>query len=459
MATQIHYRHRHLHFLIVPLMSQSHLIPMTDFAKLLAAHDRDLTTPLNATQFQSLIDRATSSDLDIHLLPLRFPGSEAGLPENIENMDSLTSPDQIIHFLTATSLLQQPLEKLISELKPPPSCLITSNALPWTSEVAVKFDIPRYVFNAISCFTLLCSNRIDEGDLNLDSESIIVPDMPHRIESKKTQLPKFLGRNPQKLKEILDPMKDGIASARGILVNSFEEMEMKYVEEYKKVAERTWCIGPVSLCNKEVSDKFDRGNKAAIDEHYCLKWLDTKSLNSVIYACFGSLCHISCSQLIEIGLGLESSDRPFIWIIRGADKSAEVEKWLEAERFEDRNKEKGLVIKGWAPQLMILLHPAVGGFLTHCGWNSTLEGVCAGVPMITWPMFAEQFYNEKLITEVLRIGVRIGIEVGMQWGNEEEVGVFVRRDKVKKAIEEVMRDGEEGGETRRRAWRDGKESN
>ncbi|KAH7857821.1 hypothetical protein Vadar_016826 [Vaccinium darrowii] len=271
---------------------------------------------------------------------------------------------------------------------------------------------------------VLCSNRIDEGDLNLDSESIIVPDVPHRIEFKKTQLPKFLRRNPQKLKEILDPIKDGISSARGILVNSFEEMELKYVEEYKKVAERTWCIGPVSLSNKEVSEKFDRGNKAAIDEHYCLKWLDSKSLNSVIYACFGSL---------------------------GADKSAEVENWLEADRFEDRNIEKGLVIKGWAPQVMILSHPAVGGFLTHCGWNSTLEGVCAGVPMITWPMFAEQFYNENLITEVLRIGVRIGVEVGMQWGNEDEVGVFVRREKVKKAIEEVMRDGEEGGETRRRA--------
>lgn len=279
--------------------------------------------------------------------------------------------------------------------------------------------------------------------------------MPQRIEFKKTQLPEFVRKNSHKLKGILDQMKDTKASARGILVNSFEEMEMKYVEEYKKVSKRTWCIGPVSLCNKEVSDKFDRGNKAAIDEHYCLKWLDSKSSNSVIYACFGSLCHISCSQLIEIGLGLESLNRPFIWIIRGADKSAEMEKWLETERFEERNKERGLVIKGWAPQVMILSHPAVGGFLTHCGWNSTLEGVCAGVPMITWPMFAEQFYNEKLITEVLRIGVRIGVEVGMQWGDEEEEEeeevVFVKREKVRKAIEEVMRDGEGGGERRRRA--------
>ncbi|XP_058205841.1 UDP-glycosyltransferase 73C3-like [Rhododendron vialii] len=448
MATQIHH---HLHFLIVPLMSQSHLIPMTDFAKLLAAHHRGLTvtiitTPLNAARFQPLIDRATSSGFNIRLIPLHFPCSEAGLPESIENLDSLTSPDHVTLFFTATSLLQQPLEKLISELKPPPNCLITSNALPWTSEIAAKFDIPIYVFNAISCFTLLCSNRIEDGVINTDSESILVPDMPHRIEFKKTQLPEFVRKNASQLKRILDHMR----GARGILVNSFEEMEMKYVEGYKKIAENSWCIGPVSLCNKEVSDKFDRGNKAAIDEHYCLKWLDSKSSNSVIYACFGSLCHISCSQLIEIGLGLESLNRPFIWIIRGADKSVELEMWLETEEFEERNKERGLVIKGWAPQVMILSHPAVGGFLTHCGWNSTLEGVCAGVPMVTWPMFAEQFYNEKLVTEVLGIGVRIGVEVGMQWGNEE-VEVLVKREKVKAAVEEVMRDGEEGGERRRRA--------
>ncbi|KAG5556790.1 hypothetical protein RHGRI_007148 [Rhododendron griersonianum] len=176
MATQIH-RH-HLHFLIVPLMSQSHLIPMTDFAKLLAAHHRGLavtivTTPLNAARFQPLIDRATASGLGIRLIPLEFPCSEAGLPENIENMDSLTSPDHLTLFFTATSLLQQPLEKLIAELEPPPSCLITSNALPWTSEIATKLGIPRYDFNALSCFTLLCSNRINDVVIDTDSESIL----------------------------------------------------------------------------------------------------------------------------------------------------------------------------------------------------------------------------------------------------------------------------------------------
>ncbi|KAL6987295.1 hypothetical protein U1Q18_013046 [Sarracenia purpurea var. burkii] len=473
-------QNQQLHFLIVPLMSQSHLIPMTDFAKLLAQRRHltvtIITTPLNAARFQPIIDRATKAGLKIHLIPLRFPCREAGLPDGCENMDILTSPDLVIKFFVATGMLQQPLEKLVSELEPRPNCIITSNALPWTSEIARKFKIPRFVFNAISCFTLLCSHMISLSDVDADgfnevadknpvtvhdsssSESILVPDIPHRIEFKKSQLPEFIRRNSGKLNGILDQMKEAQLSARGVLVNTFEEMEPSYVEGYKKnVTEKTWCIGPVSLCNKETTDKFDRGNAAAIDEHDCLKWLDSKNPGSVVYACFGSLCHISAPQLIEIGLGLEASARPFIWIIRGADKSAELEKWLAEERFEERNKEKGLVIQGWAPQVLILSHPAVGGFLTHCGWNSTLEGVCAGVPMITWPMFAEQFYNEKLITEVLRIGVRIGVEVGMQWREEEEeeeeVGLLVKREKVKKAVEEVMMDGddEKGGERRKRA--------
>ena len=304
------------------------------------------------------------------------------------------------------------------------------------------------MFNALSCFTLLCSKLVEESPKNSESVSISVRDM--RIEFPKAQLPESMRRNADKLNGMLDQMKEAKRSAQGVLVNSLEEMEPEIVEEYKKVVkENIWCIGPVSLCNREISDQFHRGNKAAKDEQDCLKWLDSKKSGSVLYACFGSLCHISSPQLIEIGLGLEASNQPFIWIIRGVDCSEEIEKWLKEERFEERTGERGLVIRGWAPQVLILSHPAVGGFLTHCGWNSTLEGVCAGVPMITWPMFAEQFYNEKLVTQVLRIGVRVGAENGMVWGEEEKV--LVKRERVKKAIEEVMMDGEDCEERRKRA--------
>ena len=114
-------------------------------------------------------------------------------------------------------------------------------------------------------------------------------------------------------------------------------------------------------------------------------------------------------------------------------------KWISEEGFEERTKGRGLIIRGWAPQVLILSHPSIGGFLTHCGWNSTLEGISAGVPMITWPLFADQFLNEKLVTQVLKIGVSVGMEVPMKFGEEEKTGVLVKKEDIKRAICIVMR--------------------
>ncbi|CAH2056802.1 unnamed protein product [Thlaspi arvense] len=207
-------------------------------------------------------------------------------------------------------------------------------------------------------------------------------------------------------------MREAESSAFGVVVNSFTELEGGCAEEYEKaIKKKVWCVGPVSLCNRAVSDKFERGNRASIDEKTCLNWLDSMQPNSVLYACLGSQCRLVPSQLIELGLGLEASNHPFIWVIKIGERFEELEKWFVEEKFEERIKGRGLLIKGWAPQLLILSHPATKAFLTHCGWNSTIEGVCSGVPLVTWPMFAEQFFNEKLVVEILRVGVRVGVDV------------------------------------------------
>jgi UDP-glucosyl transferase 73C len=188
-----------------------------------------------------------------------------------------------------------------------------------------------------------------------------------------------------------------------------------------------------------------------MDENQCLKWLDSWPPSSVIYACLGSLNRLTPPQLMELGLGLEASNKPFIWVLRGSYKSQEMENLLLEDGFEERVKGRGLIIHGWAPQVLILSHPAIGGFLTHCGWNSSLEGICAGVPMMTWPMFAEQFLNEKLIVQILEVGVRVGVELALTWGEEEKFGVAVKRENVEEAVEKIMGEGEEREERRERA--------
>ncbi|MFS7944783.1 putative UDP-glucuronosyl/UDP-glucosyltransferase, UDP-glycosyltransferase family [Helianthus anomalus] len=119
--------------------------------------------------------------------------------------------------------------------------------------------------------------------------------------------------------------------------------------------------------------------------------------------------------------------------------------------FESRVKGRGVLIRGWASQVLIISHPAVDAFLTHCGWNSTIEGVCAGVPMITWPQFAEQFFNERLVIQVLGTGVGVGAQRVMHLDDDNRDVIQVKRGGVCKAVKMAMDEGREGEERREKA--------
>ncbi|XVE96564.1 hypothetical protein REPUB_Repub02eG0233500 [Reevesia pubescens] len=447
------------HFLFIPLMCPGHIIPLIDIARLLGERGVAVTiviTPLNATRFGSIIDRATKSGLPISFLQLQFPSTEVGLPKGCESIDSLPSLDLVGKFLTAQSMLQEPLEQSLQEMKSFPSCIVTDKNIPWIAEIALKFQIPRILFDGTSCFTHMCTHTLHKSKVyeNLsESEPFVIPGLPDRIEFTKAQLPGSF--NPGSNKDMIafrQTVKDSEAGAFGMLFNSFEELETEYVKAYREAAGfKVWCIGPVSLCNKESLDKAERGKIPSIDENQCMKWLDSKPSGSVIYVCFGSLSRIPSLQLIEIGKALEASNRPFIWVLREGYKKEEMEKWLEVG-YEERVKGRGVLIRGWSPQVLILSHQAIGGFLTHCGWNSTLEGICAGVPMITWPLFAEQFYNEKLIVQVLDIGVGLGTQqVVMHFGDKDKSWALLKAEDIKKAIDKLMDGGEEGEQRRKRA--------
>lgn len=460
-------RMNQLHFVLIPLMSPGHLIPMIDMARLLAQHGvlaTIVTTPLNAIRFNSTIQRASDSGLPIQLLSLRFPSTEAGLPHGCENVDKLPSRILIKNLFAASTMLQKPFEDLLSTLQPPASCIVSGKNLAWTVETSRRFRIPRVFFDGMGCFASSCTHRLEISKVHervlSDSESFVVPGIPHRLELTKGKLPESLNPGSPDLTAVRSTMRAAEAVADAILVNTFEDLEADYVEEYKRAKgnDNVWCIGPVSVSNKSKLDKMQRGDEtetASVEVPEWLKWLDSWESGSVIYACLGSICGLKPWQLKELGLGLEASNRPFIWVIRGGEQSHGLEKWILEDGFEGRTKRRGLVIRGWAPQVLILSHPAIGGFLTHCGWNSTLEGIEAGVPLITCPLFAEQFLNESLAVEVLGIGVRVGIEAAVTWGLEEKSGLVIKREDVRKAIEKVTDKGK-AEEARKRARELGK---
>ncbi|KAJ4718359.1 Glycosyltransferase [Melia azedarach] len=442
-----------VHFILFPFLAQGHLIPMIDIARLLAKHGvlvTVATTPVNAARFETVLARTRQSGLQIQVMELPFPFEEAGLPEGCENLDLLPSEDYYGSFYYALQKLQLPLENLFEKLKPPPSCIISDMCYPWTISVSRKFNVPRISFIGYSCSCLLCLHSLHiskvHENVSSDSEHFVVPGLPDKLEVTRSQLPEFL-----KNRSFGEPNLAADMASYGVLVNSFEELEQAYVEEYKKARNgKIWCIGPASLCNKDDKDKIERGKKASIDGVECLKWLDLQQPSSVVYVALGSLCGHSTSQLIELGLGLEASQKPFIWIIGEGHRSKGLEEWVFEEKFEERIKGRGLLIRGWAPQIQILSHPAIGGFLTHCGWNSLLEAISCGVPLVTWPYFGDQFLNEKLVVQVLKIGVRIGVEHGRNFAEERKNEALVKKEDIIKAINKLMDEGEERDERRRR---------
>ncbi|KAG1335545.1 UDP-glycosyltransferase 73C3 [Cocos nucifera] len=431
------------------------MIPMVDLAGLLAergARVSFITTPVNAARIKAIINRVKESGLPIHFIELQFPCAEAGLPKGCESMDLLPSKDYDRTFFEATRLLREPLARYLQAQWPRPTCMVADLCYPWTADVARELRMPRLIFHGPSCFFILCTHLMQQHGIydrvTNDFEPILLPGLPHPVEFTKAQAPgPFNAPGWEKLRsEVLEAE----STADGVVMNTFDDLEHPYIELYRKVmGKKVWTVGPLSLNSKDLDGKAARGNKSAIDHHRVQGWLDSRKPKSVLYVSFGSLVRTRPMQLIELGCGLEASNQPFIWVIKDVERTPEVDKWL-SEGFEERVSTRGLVIKGWAPQMVILSHPAIGGFMTHCGWNSTLEAMSAGVPMITWPYFGDQFVNEKLVVDVLGIGVAVGVKMPFSYLKEDSPPA-AKADDIEEAISRLMDKGEEGEERRKRA--------
>ncbi|CAL9074686.1 unnamed protein product [Musa acuminata var. zebrina] len=447
---------RDLHFVLIPWLGTSHTIPMIDIGRLLAERGgvtvTIVMTPANAAQLKPTIDHIATSGLPIRFVFLPFPSVEVGLPEGCESMDSLPAFDMMPNLYDGSKLLRQPLEELLREQALAPSCIICGAYYPWTPAVARVLGIPCFVFHGFGSFALFCMHNLyryrPHERASSPTEPFLLPGLPFQFEIARQQLPVHFQLLPHFM-EMCNEVREGELSMDGVLVNSFDDLEPGYAERLAAASgKKVYTIGPVSLCYRSGRlDMADRGKKLSVDASWCLDWLDSMKPRSVIYVSFGSLGSLASEQLMELGYGLLASNRPFIWAINGVEA---VEEWMQEKLEKGGVDPKCLLIRGWAPQVMILSHPAVGGFLTHCGWNSTLESASAGVPMATWPLFAEQFLNQKLIVDAVGIGVAVGVKTSMRRPEQAaEEGTAVKREEIAEVVERLM-DGREEGEERRR---------
>lgn len=223
-------------------------------------------------------------------------------------------------------------------------------------------------------------------------------------------------------------------SSHGILVNSFIDIEQGYVELFESFyrgGARAWLAGPLcmlagSLLNEEITD-----------EDGCLTWLDERERKheSVLYVSFGTQTHVSIEQLDEVAHGLIASGHPFIWAVRSKT-------WMPPESLVLDISARGKIVRGWVPQKQVLEHAATSAFLSHCGWNSVLESISSGVPILCWPMIAEQPLNEKHVVDLLGAGVRIGAkrdEIVGRTAVEHGVKQVMEDDKVREKVAELQR--------------------
>ncbi|KAL4588696.1 hypothetical protein LXL04_001591 [Taraxacum kok-saghyz] len=378
------------HVVFFPFMAYGHMIPMADMAVLFASRGLKttiITTPTNAPAFSKSIQKTINHrhQTALHIIPFNrswFTRRKSPSSNFFENSSRI-------------ALLQ--------------TCFIHGVLI---SQPNI-YNIPRIVFTGSGFFPHCVVNALGLSNhtenVSSDSEHFIVPHLPHEIMLTRKQLPNFEGEVFKGFLKVFIEAMEAEARSYGLIFNSFYELEREYVHHYREVMKRKcWHIGPVSLCNTE--DKSERMKKSVMDEYECLKWLKRKTPDSVVY-----------------------------------NKNNRCRKGLNFEERMAANG-KGLIIKGWAPQVLILDHESVGGFVTHCGWNSVLEGVTGGVAMVVWPVMAEQFYNAKLVTDVLRIGVSIG---DVEWSATSSCD-GVKREAVEKAVVRVM-GGEEGDEMRRLA--------
>ncbi|KAL2336004.1 hypothetical protein Fmac_010450 [Flemingia macrophylla] len=443
----------------LPFFAQGHLIPLIHLARLVASrglHVTIITTPSNAQLFdRTLDDDAAASGHRVRLHLINFPATQVGLPAGVENLVAATDDSTAFKINMAAHLIKPQVESLMKNT--PPDVFIPDIMFTWSKDSAATLNIPRLVFNPISIFDACMIHAIKNNPQAFSSETgpYHIPGLPHPLTLPIKPSPGFA--------VLTESLMDGEEGSRGVIVNSFAELDVEYTQYYENLTGRkVWHVGPSSLMVQKTVPSV------VADEYECLTWLNSKERDSVVYICFGSLTLISDKQLCEIAKGLEASGHQFLWVVhrKNKDKSneeLEEETWLP-EGFEERMREKnrGMLIKGWAPQPLILNHGAVGGFLTHCGWNAVAEAISAGVPMITMPGFSDQYYNEKLITEVHGFGVEVG---AAEWTISPYEGKknVVSGERIEKAVRRLMDGGEGDGirnkakEMQQKAWKAVKE--
>ncbi|KAF7027492.1 LOW QUALITY PROTEIN: hypothetical protein CFC21_039530 [Triticum aestivum] len=413
--------------LALPFPAQGHVIPLMELSHRLVEHGLKVTfvnTQHNHDLILGSLNDGISSlgGVDMVSLP-------DGLADGEDRKDLARLAESF------SEVMPGELEKLIARLSESGACnykltwIIADASMAWAFPVAKRLGLRVAAFNPLSVAMFATRIRIPEliRDGIVDEKGLpkqrgtfrLAPGMPPM---DTTELSWNRAGGPEGQPFILDFILRNNAATRlaeAVVTNSVQELEPGAMALFPDVL----TVGPLLSASqdKPVASFWD-------EDATCAAWLDAQPAGSIVYVAFGSFAIFDRAQLVELAEALALTSRPFLWVVRPDSAS---EEWVEDLRR--RAGARGRVV-GWCPQQLVLAHPSTACFLSHCGWNSTLEGLVNGLPFLCWPYFTDQFLDRGYICDVWRTGLQVP--------GEMTAGTLVGREVIRGKVEELLGDAE-----------------
>ncbi|CAN6309276.1 unnamed protein product [Urochloa humidicola] len=418
------------HILVLPMPAQGHVTPLMELSHRLVEHGFEVTF-VNFEALHALVVGAlqaaggTSALPGIHL---------AAISGGVEDDDECKDVSKLVDAYPWN--MPRNLERLVAKMeavgRPKVKWLISDVCAWWSFDVAKTLGIRVASFLPASAAGLGISLKIpkltEDGLINSkgwperEETFQLAPGVPPLHTSNLPWNNADGAEGQPTMFELFRRMGRFSTLSEMVVCNSFHEAEAGAF----KLLSNVLPIGPLS---SDAEFRKPVGQFLPEDTR-CLRWLDTQPDSSVVYVAFGSTTIFDPCQFKELALGLELTGRPFLLVIRPDFTTGELSKaWFD--EFQAGVAGKGMLVS-WCPQQQVLAHRAVACFVSHCGWNSTMEGVQNGVPLVCWPYFADQFLNESYICNVWRTGLAVS----------RNADGIVTKEELRSKVEQVVSDAE-----------------
>ncbi|KAJ3706031.1 hypothetical protein LUZ61_009736 [Rhynchospora tenuis] len=418
------------HVVAIPLPGWGHVNPMLSLChKLLLSNPNLLISIILTDEWAHLVSLPSHPNIRLVTIPNVLP-FEADRGSRYEE------------FVEAVlTLMCGPVEKAIEEVNPPADYILADLLLPWVAGIGRRKKLHVAAFfpqSASVLLALLQFKRAGNGEMGIDDRDKAKGALRYLPRGSSTHLRDFTTKSRgQSMHDTFLQVMSWYPFTQALFFNSFDDLESQSLQSLaSEISVPIYPIGPLIPLPP-----------TATENSYTdyLKWLDTYPDNSVLYVSLGSFLPLSPTELKELSMGLMLSGHPFIWAIKGVN-------FLQIVSESLKGYEKGLIVP-WCEQCTVLSHRSVGAFITHCGWNSTLEALNCGVPMVVYPLMWDQFPNAKMVVEDWGVGLSIRsgeeetikaegiasvVRKVMDFGASERKEIIMRVKEMKKRFGKVL---------------------